>query len=114
MTKSTEKIVKQGEIWIANVKFVQDNSTKVRPVLAVSLEIDGDGDVVVLPVSSQNPRNDYDVEVSNYSGTGLLVQPSYIRTAKPLTIEKRALKRKIGEMNEVDLANALEKLRSLF
>ncbi|HHB2481338.1 TPA: type II toxin-antitoxin system PemK/MazF family toxin [Bacillus cereus] len=114
MTKSTEKTVKQGEIWTANVKFVQDNSTKVRPVLAVSLEVEGDDDIVILPISSQDPRNDYDVEVSDYKGTGLLVQPSYIRTAKPLTVEKRALKRKIGEISDVDLANALEKFRSLF
>ncbi|HDR7066885.1 TPA: type II toxin-antitoxin system PemK/MazF family toxin [Bacillus cereus] len=114
MTKSMGKTVNQGEVWIANVKFVQDNQTKVRPVLAISLEIDGDDDVVVLPVTSQNPRNDYDVEVSDYKGTGLLKQPSYIRTSKPLTIEKRELKRKIGEIKDVDLANALEKFRSLF
>ncbi|PEA25817.1 hypothetical protein CN984_12220 [Bacillus cereus] len=115
MTKSMEKKqVKQGEIWVANVNFFAKSGSKKRPVLALSLDIVGDDDIVILPISTSEARTDFDVKVTVEEGTGLATFPSYIRTSKPLTTTKRALTQKIGKLDEVDLANVLEKFRSQF
>ncbi|MCP1324289.1 type II toxin-antitoxin system PemK/MazF family toxin [Bacillus sp. S0628] len=114
MTESTERVVEQGEIWVQKVRHNGD--FKYRPFLIANIKIERENDVIALPVSSNKsmPRNQYDVKVKHEDGTGLLRFPSYIRVSKPLTINKYKLGYKIGKLDDIDLANALEKLRSLF
>lgn len=114
MTTSTETKFNQGEVWIARVRFIQDPSkAKPRPVVIVGKNIAYEMDVVVNPITTENPRNEFDVPINNWKKAGL-VGPSVVRTSKPLTITGSELRKKIGELDPADLANVLQKNRELY
>lgn len=114
MTKSTEKTFRQGEVWIARVRFIQDpTKSKPRSVVIVGNELALDVDVIVNPITREAQRNDFDVEIKHWQTAGLR-GPSIVRTSKPLTIIGTELHEKIGELHEEDLTYVLEKAKEIF
>jgi mRNA interferase MazF len=53
------------------------------------------------------------VEVKKWKEAGL-AKPSVVRTSKPTTMHQSMLIKKLGDMDPTDLANVLEKCRSIF
>jgi mRNA interferase MazF len=130
MTTSTkilsEDVMKQGHLWVAPVA-VTDGPKKPRPIVVVGRDDANDTlDIVINFITKHTDRSDYDVELKYWKEAGLN-QPSWVRTAKPLTIEKSKLnttmvmkngvlrpKGYIGELHETDLANVLEMCRAVY
>lgn len=53
--------MRQGEVWLADVRFKGTHQIKQRPVVIVGNELALDVDVIIAPVTSQKPRNQFDV-----------------------------------------------------
>ena len=77
--------VKQGEVWLAAVVFKDSRQSKQRPVVIVGNELALDIDVIVSPVTSQEPRNEFDIVLEHWEEVGLL-KPSVARTSKIISI----------------------------
>ncbi|UOQ92736.1 type II toxin-antitoxin system PemK/MazF family toxin [Halobacillus shinanisalinarum] len=71
--------MKQGDVWLADVLFKGTRQTKQRPVIIVGNALDVD--VIIAPVTSQKPRNQFDVVLEYWNEAGLL-KPSVARTSK--------------------------------
>ncbi|MCF8567671.1 type II toxin-antitoxin system PemK/MazF family toxin [Alicyclobacillus tolerans] len=113
-TTQNSQALKQGEVYLADVYFSATNQYKRRPVIIVSNERAIDlVDVMTAPVTSQRARNEFDVDIEKWREAGL-AYPSIARTAKLLTIDQSKLLRKLGDLDDNDLANVLEKCRQLF
>lgn len=130
MTKSTETIselFKQGQLWVAPIWDHTLNKFRPRPVVIVGNDKANDTlDIVINFITKTPGRTEYDVELIHWEEAGLDM-PSWVRTSKPLTIEKSKLRTDIverngvkkprgyiGELHEVDLANVLEQCRLVF
>ena len=103
----------QGEVWLADVVFKGTRQTKQRPVVIVGNELALDIDVIIAPVTSQKPRNQFDIVLEYWEEAGLL-KPSVVRTSKISSIHGTELKRHLGELHRHDLENALNMCRKLF
>lgn len=130
MTTSTQitsdSVMKQGHLWVAPVA-VTDGPKKPRPIVIVGSDKANDTlDIVINFVTKHTNRSEYDVEIKHWEQAGLK-QPSWVRTGKPLTIERSKLnttmvprdgvlqpKGYIGELNEEDLANVIEMCKHVF
>jgi mRNA interferase MazF len=104
---------KQGDVWLADVVFKESGQSKQRPVIIVGNELALDVDVIIAPVTSQLPRNKFDVVLEYWEEVGLL-KPSVARTSKIISIHGSELKRKLGILHENDLERVLQMCRSLF
>jgi mRNA interferase MazF len=131
MTKSTEIIsedfLKQGHIWVAPVWSYTDNKFKPRPVVIVGNDEANDQlDVLINFVTKTPGRNKYDVEIKYWREAGLNC-PSWVRTSKPLTIQKSSLRTEIverngvqqprgyiGKLHDEDLANVIEMCKNIY
>jgi mRNA interferase MazF len=105
--------VKQGDVWLADVIFKDTLQSKQRPVLIVGNELALDVDVIIAPITSQQPRNGFDVVLKYWREAGLL-KPSLVRTSKIIPIHGSELKRKLGVLHEHDLDRVLHMCRELF
>ncbi|WP_255450432.1 type II toxin-antitoxin system PemK/MazF family toxin [Alteribacillus sp. YIM 98480] len=65
------------------------------------------------PVTSQQPRNEFDVVIEYWKEAGLL-KPSVARTSKIISIHGSELNRKLGTLHEHDLERVLHMCRNLF
>ena len=105
-SKRPYKIAK-GELWMA----YDEKSLKTRPFLIVSDELSGiDVDISVAPTTSHKQRNPFDVEIEFWEDAGL-TQPSIARCSKIHYINHMLLKRRLGVLNEQDLAKVNEAMR---
>ncbi|GIN59218.1 type II toxin-antitoxin system PemK/MazF family toxin [Lederbergia ruris] len=104
---------KQGEVWLADVLFKEPRKTKQRPVVIVGNELALDVDVIIAPVTSQKPRNQFDIILEYWEEAGLL-KPSVVRTSKITSIHGSELKRHLGELHNHDLKNVLNMCKELF
>ncbi len=68
---------------MADVLFKGIRQTKQRPVVIVGNELALDIDVIIVPVTSQKPRNQFDIVLEYWEEAGLL-KPSVVRTPKLL------------------------------
>ena len=102
---------KKGEIYIAKVRFSDDSTVKIRPLLVVFVE-QSDDDVVGIFITSQSARTVFDVSISAWREAGL-EKPSIVRTSKPGTYHQSRLLKKIGELDEKDLKKVLATFREL-
>ena len=105
--------MKQGDVWLADVLFKGTRQTKQRPVIIVGNELALDVDVIIAPVTSQQPRNQFDVVLEYWEKTGLL-KPSVARTSKITSIHGSELKRHIGPLHNQDLERVLNMCKKLF
>jgi len=102
---------KPGDIVLINFPFVSGNETRRRPAL-VLLDT-GDADVVVARVTSQ-PRSDtQDIEITDWRAAGLLL-PSIVRLHKLATLEKRLIRRTLGNLSPTDRQMVAEMLGKIF
>lgn len=96
---------KQGEIWLCEIKG------KKRPVLIV-----GNNDIVVevdrtiTTISSQKPRNKYDVVIEQWEEAGL-DKPSIVRCSKINTVHYKELLFKIGLLTDTDFDRVRDAIR---
>ena len=99
---------RRGEIWLAEIE------DKRRPVVVVDKEtMVVEIDRVVASVTSQPPRNEYDVIISHWQEAGL-DKPSVVRCTKINTLHHNELVFKIGKLHEEDLATILRKIQDFF
>jgi mRNA-degrading endonuclease toxin of MazEF toxin-antitoxin module len=109
--------MKCGDICLAYFPFTDATGTKLRPVLIVSGDSFNVGeDVVVVPLSSRiDPHRGIviDTESPHFAATGLRL-PSTIRWAKPFTMSRRVISRRLGTLAPVALNGVLTRLRTMF
>lgn len=111
--------MKLGEIWLVNFPFTDGSSTKLRPLLLVSADkFNVDGDVVVLPISSQVFAGDpfgyqLDHSLPAFRLTGLKAASS-VKWTKPVTLAGRILQRRLGHLSGKPLDDVRDLLRSVF
>ncbi len=100
---------KRGEIWLSY------DEGKKRPVVIVSNNdyVAVELDFSVARVSSQNTRNQFDVEIQHWKEAGL-TKPSIVRCSKINTIHHRRLLHKVGKLQPTDLDNVLSKIQEYF
>jgi len=105
--------MKQGDVWLADVLFKGTRHTKQRPVIIVGNELALDIDVIIAPVTSQQPRNQFDVVLEYWKEAGLL-KPSVVRTTKITSVHGSELKRHLGSLHNHDLERILNMCKRLF
>jgi len=105
--------LKQGDVWLADVLFKRTRQTKQRPVIIVGNELAIDIDVIISPVTSKNPRDQFDVVLEYWKEAGLL-KPSVVRTSKITSVHGSELKRYLGELHCDDLEQTLKMCKKLF
>ncbi|MBI4630455.1 MAG: type II toxin-antitoxin system PemK/MazF family toxin [Chloroflexi bacterium] len=91
-----------GEIVLVEFPFTSGESAKRRP--AIVLLDTGDSDVIVARVTSQEGRDEFDVELKDWKSAGLL-RESIVRVHKLATLEKTTLARRMGKLSERDWAS---------
>ena len=87
----------QGEILLAWLVFSGGQGAKRRPVLVV--HDFGDGDLLVVPVTSHPARTERDVILRDWRAAGLKL-PSTVRVEKLATIQKSCVARRLGRLTE--------------
>nr|WP_245723050.1 type II toxin-antitoxin system PemK/MazF family toxin [Natribacillus halophilus] len=70
-------------------------------------------DVIIAPVTSQQPRNQFDVVLKYWEESGLL-KPSVARTSNIISVHGSELKRHIGKLHKHDLERVLHMCRKTF
>lgn len=109
---------KPGEVLLANYPFTDQTGTKLRPVLVVSrTEFNARGeDFVAVPLTSNMGAGDgFPILESEpwFRKTGLRCS-SRVKWAKPFTISRVVVARRLGELPQGVLAEIVLKLRSVF
>ncbi len=100
--------IKKGDI------FLCYEGTKIRPVLIVSDKlVKVDIDVTVAKVTSQNPRNKFDVVLDHWEVAGLNKE-SVVRCSKISYVLHRDLIRKVGTVHEEDMRKITKVILEFF
>ena len=108
-----------GEVFLANYRYTDDSSSKVRPVLVVSADDYNRGDdVVVVPISSApNSRDRFTFPIDSasapFEATGLR-QTSSVKWTKPHTISRRVIRRRLGHLPSGPLSEIQSRIQGLF
>lgn len=101
-----------GDVLLLNAYPFSDLSGfKKRPALVIA-DV-GDDDVVVTRITSEEPRDDHDLELDRWKGFGLLL-PSTVRISKMATLSKRLVLKKIGRVGTPERRKIRTVLRGLF
>ncbi len=88
-----------GDIVLLSFPFGDATGSRRRPAL-VLLDT-GDNDIVVARVTSQLARDQFDVQLEDWSSAGLLL-PSIVRLHKLATLEKRLVETRLGRLAGAD------------
>lgn len=72
-----------------------------------------DIDVIIAPVTSQEPRSQFDVVLEYWKEAGLL-KPFVARTSKITSVHGSELKRYLGRIHNYDLERILDMCKRLF
>ncbi len=100
-----------GDVVLLVYPFTSGEGAKKRPAL-VLLDT-GDDDVVVARITSQAPRDEFDVELAQWQQAGLPVR-SVARVHKLLTVEKTLIQRRLGALTSSDWAQVRAALKQLW
>jgi len=87
-----------GEIWVADIRFTNGLSSKIRPVLILWLDSQ---DAVVAAVTSSPVRSSTDVHLEDWASEGLRV-PSTVRLSRLDSLEQILLQRRLGTLTTRD------------
>src|SRR5947207_4223413 len=101
----------QGEVLLASLVFSDGRGRKRRPVLVV--RDFGDADLLVVPITSHQPRIATDVFLSDWRGAGLRL-PSTVRAEKLATIDKSCVVQKLGALVPSDHADVKRAFAAVF
>ena len=108
-----------GDILLVNYPFTDTSGSKLRPVLAVSVDAFNRGDdLVLVPISSVlRPDDPYVVSVTltdpAFAHSGLRAS-SCIKWTKPFTVSRRVVSRRLGHLSAQLMSEVHAKLRTLF
>ena len=107
----------QGDIIIANILYSQQVGFKRRPVLVISNSKynQQSEDLIVLSISSTEPKEKYDLKLANKDLVeGELMVDSKILTDFPTTIEKNLIAQRIGKISAQKLREVKQKIKELY
>lgn len=99
-----------GEIVLLSFPFSDARTEKRRPAL-IMLDT-GDDDIIVARITSQPPRNSFDLELIDWEKAGLLI-PSTVCISKIATLEKNIVERKLGKLTPDDWIKVVKCIKSL-
>ena len=106
-----------GDVCLAHFPFTDASASKLRPVLVISGDKFNNGaDVVVLPISSRpNPSDSFSVHIGDpdYQRAGLRRESS-VKWAKPATIAKSVVSRRLGALPQELIDEVCKQLAELF
>ncbi len=100
-----------GEVLLLSFPFGDAVGSKRRPALV--LKDTGDEDIIVARITSQTALTEFDVELVEWQGAGLL-RLSIVRVHKVATLEKRLVERKLGTLTPDDWAKVKAKIQQLW
>jgi mRNA interferase MazF len=101
-------IGRRGEVWLVEL------NNKRRPAVIVNQEtMVVELDRVIATVTTQPPRNEYDVYIKHWEEAGL-DKPSVVRCSKINTLHYKDLVFKIGSLAKEDLTSVLEIIQKFF
>jgi hypothetical protein len=95
------------DIWYTQIPFEGEQDGKDRPVLIVNMP--DEEQVMVLMITSSNPRDEYDMVIEQWADAGL-ENKSVIRTRRRFRVESGKLRRKAGTLQGTDRLRLLLKL----
>lgn len=101
----------KGDFVLIAFPFSGGGKSKVRPAMVVLDS--GDDDVILARVTTHTQVTSYDVRLSEWQASGLLAA-SVVRTHKLATLEKRLIRRTLGQLQPTDRANIADRLRQTF
>jgi mRNA interferase MazF len=104
-------IYSQGDILLASLVFSSQAGRKLRPVMVV-YDL-GDDDLLVVPITSQAARSQFDIPLGQWQNSGLRL-PSVVRIHKLATIEKAIVVRPLGKLDSRDSAPVTTAYDQLF
>jgi mRNA interferase MazF len=100
-----------GDILLLNAYPFSDLSgIKKRPALVIADR--GDEDVLVIRITSEEPRDDHDVSLDRWKEFGLVL-PSTARISKVATLSKKLVLKKIGKIGSPERKKVRAVLRDL-
>jgi len=100
--------IKKGDI------FLCYEGMKIRPVVIVSDRlVKVDIDVSIAKVTSQNPRNEFDVVLEHWEFAGLNSE-SVVRCSKISYVHHRDLVRKVGSVHQKDMERITKTILKFF
>src|SRR3990172_11419608 len=102
---------KLGDILLLGFPQTDMKGTTKRP--AIVLRDDGDLDVMVARITSQEYLSPSDHKIRNWKEAGLL-NKSYVRLGKIATLEKGLVLRKLGSLSAQDINSIKDILRKMF
>lgn len=87
-----------GEVWLAEVEFVDATGSKPRPVLVL---FSHGQDSVLAVITSTARRTDLDISIRNWKAAGLR-RPSIARLDKLITMSHNRLWARLGHLGDAD------------
>ena len=91
-----------GTVVNINFPFQEKLGSKLRPAVVISYN-ESITRVVLLQVTSQNPKTEFDYTVKDYKETGFTKNPSVIRCNAVLTVPNNTELQKKGVLSRRDL-----------
>jgi len=98
-----------GDVLLARLPFPDGGGFKLRPVLVIHEH--GDGDLLVVPVTTHDPRGVGDPPIVLWQGAGLRLE-STARMCKFATIAKGVVVKQLGSLAVTDADRTQQSLRS--
>ncbi len=108
---------KQGDVLIVDVRFSNQDGSKIRPVLVISSnELSELGeDIITLKITSQLSARPFNVIITNADLVmGELRSESAIKADFPFVITKDRVIKRIGAVNPKVISKIKEKLKLVF
>ena len=101
-----------GDVLLLNAfPYSHLDGVKKRPALV--LADTGDQDLVLARITSEEPRDTYDIPLTRWKENGLLL-PSTVRVSKLATLGKRLVLKKLGKLGSPDRRKISALLKNLF
>ena len=95
-----------GEVWL----YKDVDSNKTRPMVIVKGELGVELDVTFAKLTTQEPRNEFDLVIEKWKDYGLN-KPSIVRCSKIHTISKKKLIGKVAKLPEEEVEKIKEKIK---
>lgn len=96
----------KGEVWL----YKDVDSNKIRPMVIVKGELGVELDVTYAKLTTQEPRNEFDLFIENWKEYGLN-KPAVVRCSKIHTISKKKLIGKVAFLPEEEMEKIMERIK---
>ena len=98
-------------IYTAQFPFLDNNETKLRPVIVISQPQGRHNIVVIIPISSQIKREGPDMVLRQWKSEGL-IKPSVARVHRLTTMLQSDLIAELGELQSKDIKSLKDAIRT--